>query len=437
MNTLSIIGIILGLAILVYGSMKGYSVFISAILGSAVMALLSGISLNDALLDSFVTGMTGFIKGNFMVFAAGALMGKAFEITHGAKAIARLFIKLFGQTLAPYAVLLSIIVMTWGGIAGFVLAFSVFPIALEVFRESNLPREIVPGIIVAGCCTASSWGPGTAQPVNAVMANGFGVSLMAAAVPSFIMAFVAVATSFLIMSFIFKKARADGRGFVARETDAEQDTENLPNGWIALVPLAVALILINVKIGGAPILPTAFGIAVGAALAVALMFKYRTDDIPLTKHVGAAFGNALTSIGNTAAMVAVGSVAQTTGGFQTVLNAVTGIGGSPLIGASLAGLIVAFICGGATGATGLLGPLLTPVYTSMGANMEMVGRIVMASGHVTGTLPNGGFINTVITGIAKDTYKNCFKYSFLICTCANLVAVIVGIIIMTAMGAFV
>ena len=94
------------------------------------------------------------------------------------------------------------------------------------------------------------------------------------------------------------------------------------------------------------------------------------------------------------------------------MKAVTGIGGSPLIGASLAGLIVAFICGGATGATGLLGPILTPVYTEMGANMEMVGRIVMASGHVTGTLPNGGFINTVITGIAKDTYKNCFKYLF-------------------------
>ncbi len=98
---------------------------------------------------------------------------------------------------------------------------------------------------------------------------------------------------------------------------------------------------------------------------------------------------------------------------------------------------MAFICGGATGATGLLGPILTPVYTAMGANLEMVGRIVMASGHVTGTLWNGGFINTVITGIAKDTYKNCFKYSFLICTFSNIVAVIVGIIIMTIMGPYV
>ena len=437
MNVISIVGIILGLTILVFGSMKGYSVFISAIIASAVMAVLSKISLHEALLDSFVTGLTGFIRGNFMVFSAGALMGKAFEITHGAKAIARLFIKLFGQTFAPYAVLVSIIVMTWGGIAGFVLAFSVFPIALEVFHEAKLPREIIPGVIVAGCCTASSWGPGTAQPVNAVMANGFGTSLMAAAVPSTIMAIVAILSAFGMMFLIFRKAKADGRGFVPNESDVVENVQNIPNGWVALLPLVVALLLINVRIGESPILPTPFGIAVGAALAMILMYRYKTDEKPLSKHVGDAFGNALTSIGNTAAMVAVGSVAQTTGGFQNVLKAVTGIGGSPLIGASLAGLIVAFICGGATGATGLLGPILTPVYTEMGANMEMVGRIVMASGHVTGTLPNGGFINTVITGIAKDTYKNCFKYSFLICTCANIVAVVVGVIIMTALGAYV
>jgi len=437
MNALSIIGVILGIAILVYGSMKGYSVFISAIAGSAVMALLSGIGLQDAILTSFVGGFTGFISGNFMVFAAGALMGKAYETTHGAKSIARLFISLFGKTFAPYAVLLAIIVMTWGGIAGFVLAFSVFPIALEVFREADLPREIVPGVIVAGCCTASSWGPGTAQPVNAVMANGFGTNLMAAAVPSAIMAVVAVLTAFAVMSVLFKRARANDQHFVALDTTPVEDVQDLPNGWVALIPLAVALILINVKIGGKAILPTPFGIAVGAALAMILMFKYKTDDKPVTKHIGDAFGNALTSIGNTGAMVAVGSVAQTTVGFQTVLGAVTGIGGSPLIGASLAGLIVAFICGGATGATGLLGPILTPVYTAMGANLEMVGRIVMASGHITGTLWNGGFINTVITGIAKDTYKNCFKYSFLICTFSNIVAVIVGIIIMTIMGPYV
>ena len=110
------------------------------------------------------------------------LMGKAYEITGGAKAVARLFIKLFTVRFAPYAIFLAIVVMTWGGIAGFVLAFSVFPIAVEIFREADLPRSMIPGIVIAGCCTISSWGPGSAQPVNNIYATNFQTSLMGAPV---------------------------------------------------------------------------------------------------------------------------------------------------------------------------------------------------------------------------------------------------------------
>ncbi len=437
MTAFSIIGVILGVAVLVIGSMRGYSVFISAIAGSIIMALFSGIALQDAILESFVTGFVNFIKGNFMVFAAGALMGKAYEVTYGAKAVARLFVKIFGEKFAPYAVLVSIWVMTWGGIAGFVLAFSVFPIALEVFREANLPRAIIPGLIICGCCTASSWGPGVAQPVNNVMATGFGTSLMAAPIPSVIMAVSSMATSFIVLYIIFKRAKAKGEHFVANPADPVEDVTNLPNGAVALLPILVALVLINVKIGGSTIMPTAFGIFIGAVLAYLLMFKYRTDKHGVPTHVGNAFGNALTSIGNTSAMVAVGAVAQTTVGFTAVLGTVTGMGGSPVVSAAIASLIVSAITGGATGATGLLAPILTPVYTAMGANLEMIGRIVSTAGHVGGVLPNGGFVNTAIIGIANDTYKNCFKYTFLLATFSNIVATVVGIIVMSAMGAFV
>lgn len=437
MSTLSIIGVILGLAVLVYGSMKGFSVFISAICGSVVMALFSGLSLNDAILGSFVDGLVGFIKGNFMVFAAGALMGKVYEITFGAKAVARLFVKLFSKKFAPFAVLVAIWVMTWGGIAGFVLAFSVFPIALEVFREADLPRSIIPGVVICGCCCASSWGPGVAQPVNNIMATGFGVSLMAAPVPSIIMAAASCIFSCLMMGVIFKRARANGEHFVANEKDIADDVTNLPNGVVALLPIIVALILINVKVGEKTLMPTAFGIFTGAVLGYILMFKFRNEKAPITNHIGSAFGTALTSIGNTGAMVAVGSVAKATAGFTLALDSVTGMGGSPVVSAAIAAMIMSFICGGATGATGLLAPILAPIYTGMGANLAMVGRIVNAAGHVGGLMPNGGFVNTVITGIANDTYKNCFKYTLIIATLSNLFAVIVGIIVMSIMGVYI
>ena len=437
MVPLSILGVVLGVVILVALSMRGFSVFISAIAASVVIGLFGGISLQQSILTDFMGGFVGFIQGNFMVFAAGALMGKAYEMTNGAKAVARLFVKLFGQRFAPYAVLAAIWVLTGGGIAGFVLAFSVYPIALEVFREANLPRNIIPGLIIAGCCTASSWGAGVAQPVNSVMANGFGISLMAAAVPSFIMMAAAMATSFVVMAFLFKKAKANGEGFVAGPDDPSDANIEIPNGWVALLPLIVAILLINIKIDGAPILPTAFGIFVGAVLATLLMKNFIGKDQSIVTNMGQGFQNALISIGNTAAMVAVGSVARATVGFAAVLSGVTGMGGNPLISATITALIISSITGGATGAVGLVAPLLTPIYTAMGVNLEMVGRIVSSAGHIGGLLPNGGFVNTTITGIAKDTYKNCWTNVFLISTFANVVATVVGIIVMTIMGVYI
>lgn len=434
MTVLSIIGIFLGLAVLIFCSMKGLSVFISALLASIVIALTSGVSLQTALLTDFVTGFVNFISGNFMVFAAGALMGKAYEITGGAKAVARLFIKLFTVKFAPYAIFLAITVMTWGGIAGFVLAFSVFPIAVEIFREANLPRSMIPGIVVAGCCTISSWGPGSAQPVNNIYATNFQTSLMGAPVPSVIMAAASLVTTILLLAICIKRAQAKGERFVGSEWDVPESNADLPNGIVALIPLAVALITINVRINGQVILPTAFGIFVGAAVAILLMFRFKTDDKPLTTHIGAAFQNALTSIGNTAAMAAVGTVAQATVGFTFLLNALVNMGGNALISAAVCSGIICGVTGGATGGTSLIGPTLAGIYGNMGLDLSMVGRIINATGHVTGTLPNCGFVNTTITGIAHDSYKACYKYVFFFCTMANLAAVIVGIVVMSIMG---
>lgn len=437
MTAVSIIGIFLGLAVLIFCSMKGLSVFISALLASVVIALTGGISLESALLTDFMTGFVNFITGNFMVFAAGALMGKAYEITGGAKAVARLFIKLFTVRFAPYAIFLAIVVMTWGGIAGFVLAFSVFPIAVEIFREADLPRSMIPGIVIAGCCTISSWGPGSAQPVNNIYATNFQTSLMGAPVPSIIMAVASLLVTCLLLAVFIGRARARGKGFVATKWDVPESDAALPNGILALIPLVVALVTINVKVNGKAILPTAFGIFVGAVVAILLMFRHKSDDKALVAHIGDAFQNALTSIGNTAAMAAVGTVAQSVVGFSFLLNALVGMGGNPLISAAVCAGLICGVTGGATGGTSLIGPTLAGIYGDMGLNLSMVGRIVNATGHVTGTLPNCGFINTTITGIAHDTYSACYKYSFVFCTLANLCAVIVGIIVMSIMGFYI
>lgn len=144
METISIIGMIAALCLLSFLVMKGVNIFIAAIASAFVVALTGGIGLYDALQTSYMGGFTGFFGSNFLIFVAGALMGQVYEKTNGAKAIARLIISKLGKGAAMIAVPLAIGILTYGGIAGFVVCFAVFPIALEVYREADNSPPLYP-----------------------------------------------------------------------------------------------------------------------------------------------------------------------------------------------------------------------------------------------------------------------------------------------------
>lgn len=156
MEIVSIIGMVAALCLLSFLVMKGVNIFTAAIASAFVVALTGGVGLYDALQTDYMGGFTGFFGSNFLIFVAGALMGQVYEKTNGAKAIARLIISKLGKGAAMIAVPLAIGILTYGGIAGFVVCFAVFPIALEVYREADIPRRFIPGVIVFACCTFSA-----------------------------------------------------------------------------------------------------------------------------------------------------------------------------------------------------------------------------------------------------------------------------------------
>ena len=77
MTALSIVGIFLGLVVLVACSMKGLSVFISAILASVVIALTGSVGLQQAILTALMTCFVTFLTGNIIVCPARPRVGKA------------------------------------------------------------------------------------------------------------------------------------------------------------------------------------------------------------------------------------------------------------------------------------------------------------------------------------------------------------------------
>ena len=69
------------------------------------------------------------------------------EETGAAAAIAKWLTKLLGEKFAILGVFFAGMLLTYGGISALVIAFTMYPIALAVFKSANLPRRLIPGLL--------------------------------------------------------------------------------------------------------------------------------------------------------------------------------------------------------------------------------------------------------------------------------------------------
>jgi H+/gluconate symporter-like permease len=410
-------------------------VFVAAIVASFIIALTGNYNIYNALKVEYMTGFVGFIKSNFLVFVVGALLGKVYEITNGAKSIANLIVTKAGKKFALISIPLAMGIMTYGGIQGYVLCFAVFPIALEVYRAADIPRRFIPAAIVMGACTWSSFGPFNPQVPNVAAANALGTQLSAGATIGMIVVVFQALLGFAVLNFLVTKAKAKDEHFVALPTDAiaeaalsDSDQNKYPSGVIALIPLVITLVCINIKSNGKVIIPVEVGVFIGAVIAYALMRNYHKDGIPVMNHVGTSITNAITAAAATSSMVAVGSVAKVASGWPLVIHALTSIPGPALASVGVGGFLIGGICASGSGGVALSAPIFGPIYAAKGVSIEALHRTLITACHVGGTLPNNGFINTNIIGIAKSTYKECYGPIFfcvpLTMACSTILSVI-------------
>lgn len=432
MEIVSIIGMIAALALLSFLVMKGVNIFIAAIASSLLVAITGQIGLYDALQSNYMGGFTGFFGGNFLIFVAGALMGQVYEKTNGAKAIARMIIKGLGKGAAIIAVPLAIGILTYGGIAGFVVCFAVFPIALEIYREADIPRRFIPGVIVFACCTFSAVGPGNPQVGNVVLQNALGTSLMAGATVGFIVTGITLVVGVVILKVMVKNAWARGEHFVAKDTDKFDDDAVCPNGWLALAPMIFTLVLINIKVGGKAICPTAFGVVIGAVLAWVLLSKYKTPDAKILDLTGNGIKNAVTAAANTSAVVGFGAVVKGAVGFPVLCSAIENIPGPPLVAVALATTIIAGICGSGSGGLGIAAPILKPIFVDgLGIDINVLHRMMMLSSTGLDSMPHNGFVVTVINGVCGETHKDAYMPVFWLTVITPLIATAAGVVLFT------
>lgn len=404
--------IVLLLALILFGllAFKQISALILAPLVTIFVIVCSGLPILESLKTAFMPAASNYVTDYFLVFFVGALFGAVYQYTGAAESISKTLAGLCkGKFVAPIIMTITGI-LTYGGVSGFVVFFVIYPIALNMFKEANVTRRLIPAAISAGCWTWSMYGPGSPSIQNVIGMNSLGTPAAAALVPSI----VATVGSYL-MIFLWLEMRTrsfTNKGIVFRDTSLKfqlteeemnvDEEKDLPNFWISIIPIAAILICFNVVK-----LDVETAVFIGVALATVLMWNRVKGINGWISVFNEGAANSGVSILNTAIVVGFGGVVKNTQGFADLVELLKTFNMPALIFVMVTVAICAGACGSASGGMGVAFNALTDTYLSLGAGLEDIHRIATIAAGTLDSLPHQGAQITLL-GICKLTHKEAY-----------------------------
>ncbi len=456
--------IVLGaLAFLMFVAYRGYSVILFA-----PVAALGAVLLTDATLVApmftglFMDKMVGFLKLYFPVFLLGAIFGKVIELSGFSKAIVAATIKLFGPSRAMLSIVVVCALLTYGGVSLFVVVFAVYPFAAELFRQSDIPKRLIPGTIALGAFTFTMDAlPGTPQIQNIIPTTFFGTNTWAAPWLGTIGGVFILVVGISYLEWRRRAALKSGEGYGDVATLLNEPAEfsggKLANPLVAILPL----VLVGVSnklftnwiprfygeshsfdpavIGStAPVVQKISSVAaiwaVEGALLVGILsviaFAWKPVMTKFAIGTKDAISGSLLAAMNTASEYGFGAVIAALPGFLVVANALGAIP-NPLINEAITVTALAGITGSASGGMSIALAAMSETFianaNAAGIPMEVLHRVAsMASGGMD-TLPHNGAVITLlaVTGL---THRQAYKDIFAITIIKTLaVMVIIGV----------
>ena len=458
---MSFIIVLAALLFLMFVAYRGYSVILFAPVAALGAVLLTDASLVAPMFTGlFMDKMVGFVKNYFPVFLLGAVFGKVIELSGFSKSIVSSVIQLVGAGRAMLSIVLVCAVLTYGGVSLFVVVFAVYPFAAEMFRQSDIPKRLIPGTIALGAFTFTMDSlPGTPQIQNVIPTAFFKTTIYAAPILGTVGAFFILIAGMVYLEWRRRVAQKAGEGYGNNHINEPvrfDHSEKLVNPVIAVLPLVLVAVsnkvltdwfpqmygksvsFVPAVIGkAAPVVQEVSKIAaiwaVEGALLIGILtvvvFGFRRVAASFAEGSRAAVGGALLASMNTASEYGFGAVIAALPGFLVIADALKSIPNT-LVNEAVTVTALAGITGSASGGMGIALAAMSDYFIqgaqTAGIPMEVLHRVAsMASGGMD-TLPHNGAVITLlaVTGL---THKVAYKDIFAI-TCVKTLAVFVVIL---------
>lgn len=407
---LSVIGIILSLAVIIFLALRGVGIIIIAPLAVVIVSMMSKMDVTDALMGPYMKGFVSYASKFYLVFLFASVFGKYMDDSGAARSIAQSIIGMIGRGHALY-VLLAIaaitLLLTLGGVSLFVVIFAVLPIARPLFKEMNIPWHLFVASFIFGIGSISmTMMPGTPSILNVMPTKYLHTTTMAGPLLGIIGSIVLGAFNIWYMHDQLRRARAKGEGYVEPEKLAAADVDakivrRAPSVWISLIPSVVLILTLN-----AAKIDIVWALVAGCATAAILFWPYIEDQL---KTLNAGAVNMTLPIINTCADVGYGMAVAATSGFKVITEFLFAIPGTPVVSLTLATYLMTAITGSASGGLGIVLETLMPKYQALGINPEFLHRIVTAAAGTFDAMPHNGVVITTLA-VAGLTHAQAYKH---------------------------
>lgn len=448
---MSFVIVLAALVFLMLAAYRGYSVILFAPIAALGAVLLTEpAAVAPVFSGIFMDKMVGFVKLYFPVFLLGAVFGKVIELSGFSESIVHAAIRYIGRSRANAVIVAVCALLTYGGVSLFVVVFAVYPFAAELYRQSNIPKRLMPGAIALGAFSFTMDSlPGTPQIQNIIPTTFFKTTTWAAPALGTIGSLFIVIVGLTYLEWRRRSAMAKGEGYgtsLVNEPERVQ-TQNLPNPLLALAPLVLVGVAnflltrwIPVWFGEsftvapdvlpgihAPVTVTikqVVGIwAVEGALLLGIVLvivtAFRRVSTRFATGTKAAVAGALLASMNTASEYGFGGVIAALPGFIVVGDALKSIP-NPLVNAAVSVSALAGITGSASGGMSIALAAMSDLFIKSAQYaqipMEVLHRVVaMASGGMD-TLPHNGAVITLlaVTGLThRESYRDIFAVTII------------------------
>ena len=484
---MGLLGILAGLAILVWLAFRGWSVLLLAPAAALVAAIFGGQPLLASFTQVFMESAARFLAQFFPLFLLGAVFGKLMDDSGSVSTVASFMAKTFGERHTMLAVVLAGAVVTYGGVSLFVAFFVLVPMAQTLFRAAAIPHRLVPAALVLGTSTFTmSALPGTPSIQNAIPMPFFGTTPFAAPGLGIIASIIMLAFGLWWLNRAERAARHAGEGYgaerpggfdpavddelvreratTAREFDPAEIrrghhgaadppllTAALPLVVVIAVNLAMSLVVLprvdssylaEARWGGTSIGAVAGVWSVVAALAAAiattaLLNRSRLPEMRRTMDAGAN-ASVLPAV-SVASLVGFGAVIAALPAFATVRDWVLAIEGGPLVSLAVATNILAALTGSASGgltiALDALGHTYMAVASQSGINPALMHRVAVIGAGTLDILPHNGAVVTLLS-LCGVSHRQGYFHIAVVGIVSAVLALIVVIGLGTAFGSF-